>query len=176
MLCLLSLDEVQTSVLVTTTLSLSWGPRVAFQAKATPRVDVAEVPSVPSSQQALCVKSCFDQFPGSFGDGTPGSLVTPPSGLSFLLVTLSGKTLTMNEDPGLLVSELLDKIAGLSALPSSAFYLTLGHTRLNELDTLKSAGLQRDALLRMRGRLLDGTVRCATWVGAGLDEIIASGA
>ena len=108
-------------------------------------MDVAEVPSVPSSQQALCVMSCFDQFPGSFGDCTPSSLVTPPSGLSFLLVTL--------EDPGLLVSELLDKIAGLSALPSSAFYLTFGHTRLNESGTLKSAGLQRDALLRMRGRL-----------------------
>ena len=68
-------DEVQTSDLVTTTLSPSKGPRVAFQAKATPRVDVAEVPSVPSSQQALCVKSCFVQFPGSFGDDTPGSLV-----------------------------------------------------------------------------------------------------
>ena len=60
--------------------------------------------------------------------------------------------------------------------------------RLDESDTLKSAGLQRDALLRMRGRLLGGTsrappkslvhgtVRCATWVGAGLDETIASGA
>ena len=115
-------DEVQTSDLVTTTLSPSKGPRVAFQAKATPRVDVAEVPSVPSSQQALCVKSCFVHFPGSFGDDTPGSLVTPPSGLSFMLVTLSGKTLTMNEDAGILVSELLDKIAGLSALPTSAFY------------------------------------------------------
>ena len=82
-------------------------------------------------QQALCVKSCFDHFSGSFGDDTPGSLVTPPSGLSFLLVTLSGKTLTMNEDPGILVSELLDKIAGISALPTSAFYLTFGHTCLN---------------------------------------------
>ena len=152
-------DEVQTSDLVTTTLSPSKGPRVAFQAKATPRVDVAEVPSVPSSQQALCVKSCFVHFPGSFGDDTPGSLVTPPSGLSFMLVTLSGKTLTMNEDPGILVSELLDKIAGLSALPTSAFHLTFGHTCLNGTDTLKSAGLQRDSLIRMRGRLLGGTAR-----------------
>ena len=74
-------------------------------------------------------------------------------------MTLSSKTLTMNEDPGLLVSELLDKIAGLCALPSSAFYLTFGHARLNESDTLKSAGLQRDAFLRMRGRLLGGTSR-----------------
>ena len=151
--------EVFLKGLVTTTLSPSKGPRVAFQAKATPRVDVAEVPSVPSSQQALCVKSCFDQFPGSFGDDTPGSLVTPSSGLSFMLVTLSGKTLTMNEDPGILVSELLDKIAGLSALPTSAFYLTFGHTCLNGTDTLKSAGVQRDSLLRMRGRLLGGTAR-----------------
>ena len=148
-------DEVQTSDLVTTTLSPSKGPRIAFQAKATPRVDVAEVPSVPSSQQALCVKSCFDHFPGSFGD----DLVTPPSGLSFLLVTLSGKTLTMNEDPGILVSELLDKLAGLSALPTSAFYLTFGHICLDGADTLKSAGVQRDSVLRMRGRLLGGTAR-----------------
>ena len=59
----------------------------------------------------------------------------------------------------LLVSELLDKIAGLSALPSSAFYLTFGHTCLNGTDTLKSAGLQRDSLIRMRGRLLGGTAR-----------------
>ena len=102
--------------LVTTTLSPRRGPREAFQAKATPRVDVAEVPGVPSSQQALCVKSCFDQFPGLFGDCTPGSQVTPLPGLSFLLVTLSGKTLTVYEDPGLLVSELLDKISVLSAL------------------------------------------------------------
>ena len=152
-------DEVQTSDLVTTTLSPSKGPREAFQEKATPRVDVAEVTSVPSSQQALCVKSCFDHFPGSFGDDTPGSLVTPPSGLSFMLVTLSGKTLTMNEDPGIIVSELLDKIAGLSALPTSAFYLTFGHTCLTGMDTLKSAGLQRDSLIRMRGRLLGGTAR-----------------
>ena len=152
-------DEFQTSALVTTTLSPSKGPRVAFQAKATPRVDVAEVPSAPSSQQALCVKSCFEQFPGSFGDDTPGSLVTPSSGLSFMLVTLSGKTLTMNEDPGILVSELLDKIAGLSALPTSAFYLTFGHTCLHGADTLKSAGVQRDSLLRMRGRLLGGAAR-----------------
>ena len=107
----------------------------------------------------MSVKSCFDQFPGSFGDCTPGSLVTPPPGLSFLLVTLSGKTLTTNEDPGLLVSELLDKIAGLSALPTSAFYLTFGHTRLKESDTLKSVRLERDALLQMRGRLLGGTSR-----------------
>ena len=42
---------------------------------------------------------------------------------SLLLVTLSGKTLTMNEDHGLLVSELLDKIAFLSALPTSTFYV-----------------------------------------------------
>ena len=146
-------------VWLSTTLSPRRGPRKAFQAKATPRVDVSVVPSVPSSLQAPYVKSCFDQFPGSFGDGTPGSLVTPPSGLSFLLVTVSGKTLTMNEDPGLLVSELLDKIAGLSALPSSAFYLTFGHTCLNGTDSLKSAWLQRDSLIRMRGRLLRGTAR-----------------
>ena len=76
-----------------------------------------------------------------------------------MLVTLSGKTLTMNEDPGILVSELLDKIAGLSALPTSAFYLTFGHTCLDGADTLKSAGVQRDSLLRMRGRLLGGTAR-----------------
>ena len=56
----------------------------------------------------------------------------------------------------LLVSELLDKILVLSALPSSAFYVTFGHKRL---DTLKSAGLERDALLRMRSRLLGGTSR-----------------
>ena len=74
-------------------------------------------------------------------------------------MTLSGKTLTLNEDPGLLVPELLDKISVLSALPSSAFYLTFGHKRLKESDTLKSAGLERDALLRMRGRLLGGTSR-----------------
>ena len=125
---------------LSTSLSPRRGPREAWQAQATPRVDVADVPVEPSSQQGLSVKSCFDQFPGRFGDCTPGSLVTPPPGLSFLLVTLSGKTLTMNEDPGLLVSELLDKIAVLSALPSSAFYLTFGHTRLKESDTLKSAG------------------------------------
>ena len=93
---------------LSTTHSPRKGPREAFQAKATPRVDVAEVPGVPSSQQVLCVKSCFDQFPGPFGDCTLGSQVSPLPGLSFLLVTLSGKTLTMNEDPGLLVSELLD--------------------------------------------------------------------
>ena len=68
-------------------------------------------PVEPSSQQVMIEKSSFDQFPGSFGECTPGSLVTPLSGLSFLLVTLSGKTLTVNDDPGLLVSELLDKIA-----------------------------------------------------------------
>ena len=67
--------------------------------------------------------------------------------------------LTTNEDPGLLVSELLDKIAVLSALPSSAFFLTFGHMRLKESDTLKSAGLEQDALLRMRGRLLVGISR-----------------
>ena len=144
---------------LSTTHSPRKGPREAFQAKATPRVDVAEVPGVPSSQQVLCVKSCFDQFPGLFGDCTPGSQVSPLPGLSFLLVTLSSKTLTMNEDPGLLVSELLDKISVLSALPSSAFYLTSGHKRLKDSDTLKSAGLERDALLRMRGRLLGGTSR-----------------
>ena len=38
-------DEVQTSDSVTTTLSPSKGPRVAFQAKATPRVDVVPLPS-----------------------------------------------------------------------------------------------------------------------------------
>ena len=139
---------------LSTLLSPRGGPREVWQAQATPRVDVAEVPSVPSSQQVLCVKSCFDQFPGRYGDCTPGSLVTPPPGLSFLLVTLSGKTLTMNEGPGLLVSELLDKIAVLSALPSSAFYLTFGHTGHSE-----ERRLERDALLRMRGRLLGGTSR-----------------
>ena len=46
-----------------------------------------------------------------------------------------------------------------SALPSSAFYLTFGHTCLNGTDTLKSAGLQLDSLIRMRGRLLGGTAR-----------------
>ena len=51
---------------LSTTLSPRGRPREAFQAKATPRVDVAEVPGVPSSQQVLCVKSCFDQFPGLF--------------------------------------------------------------------------------------------------------------
>ena len=146
-------------VWLSTTLSPCGGPREALQAKATPRVDVAEVPGVPSSQQALCVKSCFDQFPGLFGDCTPGSQDTPLPGLSFLLVTFVRQDVDYNEDPGLLVSELLDKISVLSALPSSAFYLTFGHKRLKESDTLKSAGLERDALLRMRGRLLGGTSR-----------------
>ena len=50
----------------------------------------------------------------------------------------------------ILVSELLDKISVLSALPSSAFYLTICHKSLNGSDTLKSAGLERDALLRIQ--------------------------
>ena len=76
-------------VWLSTTPSPRRGPREAWQAQATPRVDVADVTVEPSSQQVMSEKSCFDQFPPSFGECTPGSLVTPLSGLSFLLVTLS---------------------------------------------------------------------------------------
>ena len=52
-------DSVE--VRLSTTPSPRRGPRAAWQAQATPRVDVAEVPVEPSSQQVMSVKSCFDQ-------------------------------------------------------------------------------------------------------------------
>ena len=135
------------------------GPRKAFQAKATPTGGRGLGPWCSLFPAGSLCEVVLRSVSRTFWDCTPGSRHTPLPGLSFLLVTLSGKTLTMNEDLGLLVSELLDRISVLSALPSSAFHLTFGHKRLKESDTLKSAGLERDALLRMRGRLLGGTSR-----------------
>ena len=170
--------EVQTSEMVTTTRSAQKALADLHGGPGQPPWK-SQGPIVFSSQQVKMEKSCFGQFPGSFWESAP--VLSPPTSpstrLSFLVVTLTGKKPTLSKDPGLLVCQLMDKIAALTA-----FYLTLGFKRLSETVTLSCAKVERDVLVRMQGRLLGGPMRGprpqvpGSWHCSSVGEITVTGA
>ena len=91
----------------------------------------------------------------------------------------------MNEDPGLLVSELLDKIAVLRS-PDLCLLLDvwshtaerIGYTEVLRVGNGCSSPDARPPPWRhiTRTQLPTSAARCVTWDGAGLDETTATGA
>ena len=122
--------------LVTTTpCHERWGSWIAFaQAKATPRVDVAETP-----KDAMELEKPECRFP-------------------VFVRTFSG-TRTLYASSSMLVSDFILLVSQSTAVPETSFYLTFQGTLLHGGHTIGEVGIGRDASLAMRGRLLGGATK-----------------
>ena len=112
------------------------GSRIAFEvveeeAKATPRVDVAETP-----------KDLIE-------------LEKPECRLPVFVRTFSG-TRTLYASSSMLVSDFILLVSQSTAVPETSFYLTFQGTLPLGGHTIGEVGIGRDASLAMRGRLLGG--------------------
>ena len=115
------------------------GSRSAFaQAKATPRVDVAETPKV---KMELEKPEC--RFP-------------------VFVRTFSG-TRTFYASSSMLISDFMLLVSQSTAVPETSFYLTFQGTLLHGGHTIGEVGIGRDASLTMRGRLLGGANKGASF-------------
>ena len=109
--------------------------RSAFaQAKATPRVDVAETPEI---EMELEKPEC--RFP-------------------VFVRTFSG-TRTFYASSSMLISDFTLLVSQSTAVPETSFYLTFQGTLLHGGHMIGEVGIGRDASLTMRGRLLGGATK-----------------
>ena len=111
------------------------GSRSAFaQAKATPRVDVAETTKV---EMELEKPEC--RFP-------------------VFVRTFSG-TRTFYASSSMLISDFILMVSQSTAVPETSFYLTFQGTLLHGGHSIGEVGIGRDASLAVRGRLLGGATK-----------------
>ena len=115
------------------------GSRSAFaQAKATPRVDVAETPEIDSE------------------------LENPECRFPVIVRTFSG-TRTFYASSSMLISDFTLLVSQSTAVPETSFYLTFQGTLLHGGHMIGEVGIGRDASLTMRGRLLGGANKGASF-------------
>ena len=148
-------DELQqqaAAALATMTLSPRWGPRLAWQVQATPRVDVAEVSFASSGLMGSGTKKMKDPSPAlpEFIDS-----VADPA-FQIFVVLFSGRSRCVMVRASWGVSKLVDIVAELSEVPAQHFYLTCGGKILKEQDKLCTVSV--DCRVLMHGRL-EGGVR-----------------
>ena len=152
-------DELQqqaAAALATMTLSLRWGPRLAWQVQATPRVDVAEV-SIASSGLMLSGTKKMKAPSPAFPEFTDAScLCDADPEYQIFVVLFNGRSRCVRVRASWGVQKLVEVVAEVSEVPAQHFYLTCGGKTLKEHDNLRRVSV--DCRVLMHGRL-EGGVR-----------------
>ena len=140
------------AALATMTLSPRFRPRLAWQAQATPRVDVAEVSFASSGLMESGTKKmkapspAFPEFIDSDADPE----------FQIFVVLFSGRSRCVMVRASWGVQKLVEVVAEVSQVPAQHFYLTCGGKILKEHDNLWRVSV--DCRVLMHGRL-EGGVR-----------------
>ena len=137
--CLVAVSSDNFGLVTTTLCHEGRGSRTAFaQAKATPRVDVAETPDV---EMELEKPEC--RFP--------------------VFVRTFFGTRTFYVSSSMLISDFILLVSQSTAVPETSFYLTFQGSLLHGGHVIGEVGIGRDASLTMRGRLLGGANKGASF-------------